>query len=73
MASPYLKQIERSATGAFCPHGPFLAAGTVAGAIDMSFSTNSVLEASVGLGEAAGRYHHCCAAAAAPISMQTLL
>ncbi|GFR43886.1 hypothetical protein Agub_g5015 [Astrephomene gubernaculifera] len=41
---PYLRQIDRSATGAFCPHAPFLAAGTVAGAIDISFSTSSVLE-----------------------------
>ncbi|EFJ51095.1 hypothetical protein VOLCADRAFT_120559 [Volvox carteri f. nagariensis] len=41
---PYLKQIDRSATGAFCPHAPYLAAGTVAGAIDISFSTSSVLE-----------------------------
>ncbi|KAG2498995.1 hypothetical protein HYH03_003181 [Edaphochlamys debaryana] len=41
---PYIKQIERSAIGAFCPHAPFLAAGTVAGAIDISFSTSSVLE-----------------------------
>jgi protein transport protein SEC31 len=41
---PHLKQIERSATVGFCPGAPLLAAGTVAGAIDMSFSTNSVLE-----------------------------
>eukprot|EP00878_Enallax_costatus_P037555 GHUV01042428.1.p1 GENE.GHUV01042428.1~~GHUV01042428.1.p1 ORF type:complete len:228 (+),score=42.22 GHUV01042428.1:178-861(+) len=40
-----LKQLDRSATVAFCPLSPSLmAAGTVAGAIDMSFSTNSVLE-----------------------------
>ncbi len=39
-----LKLIERSATVGFCPTAPLLAAGTVAGAIDMSFSTNSVLE-----------------------------
>ncbi|KAF8071322.1 SEC31B [Scenedesmus sp. PABB004] len=39
-----LMQIDRSATVAFAPGGPFLAAGTVAGAIDMSFSTSSVLE-----------------------------
>lgn len=39
-----IKQIERSATVAFCPSANLLAAGTVAGAIDMSFSTNSVLE-----------------------------
>ncbi|PNH06272.1 Protein transport protein Sec31A [Tetrabaena socialis] len=41
---PFVKQIDRSATAAFCPHAPFLAAGTVAGAIDISFSTSSVLE-----------------------------
>ena len=41
---PHLKQIERSATVGVCPTAPLLAAGTVAGAIDMSFSTNSVLE-----------------------------
>lgn len=39
-----LKQVERSATVAFCPHANLLALGTVAGAIDMSFSTSSVLE-----------------------------
>lgn len=41
-----LKQIERSATVGFCPTvgRPLLAAGTVAGAIDMSFSTSAVLE-----------------------------
>ncbi|GIL46865.1 hypothetical protein Vafri_3734 [Volvox africanus] len=41
---PHLKQLDRSATGAFCPHASYLAAGTVAGAIDVSFSTSSVLE-----------------------------
>jgi protein transport protein SEC31 len=42
-----LKQIDRSATVGFCPTPAgrsLLAAGTVAGAIDMSFSTNAVLE-----------------------------
>lgn len=41
-----LKQIERSATVGFCPTGgrALLAAGTVAGTLDMSFSTNAVLE-----------------------------
>lgn len=39
-----MKLIERSATPAFFPGGGMLAAGTVAGAIDMSFSTSSVLE-----------------------------
>ena len=41
---PVLKSVDRSATVAFCPVAPLLAAGTVAGAIDMSFSTSSVLE-----------------------------
>lgn len=38
--------IDRSATVGWCPvQGPsLLACGTVAGAIDMSFSTSSVLE-----------------------------
>eukprot|EP00798_Chlamydomonas_sp_ICE-L_P017882 gene17882-24273_t len=40
----YLKTLERSSTPSFCPAGGLMAAGTVAGAIDMSFSTNSVLE-----------------------------
>ena len=39
-----LKRADRSATLSFCPSGPFLAAGSVAGAIDLSFSTSSVLE-----------------------------
>ena len=41
-----LKQVDRSATVGFCPTvgRPLLAAGTVAGAIDMSFSTSAVLE-----------------------------
>jgi hypothetical protein len=40
--------IDRSATVGWCPvQGPsLLACGTVAGAIDMSFSTSSVLEVS---------------------------
>lgn len=43
---PALKKIDRSATLAFCPHAPpgLIAVGSVAGAIDMSFSTSSVLE-----------------------------
>lgn len=44
---PPLKQIDRSATVGFCPVAPLLAAGTVAGAIDMSFSTNAMLEVCV--------------------------
>ncbi|MEW5311557.1 MAG: hypothetical protein WDW38_003266 [Sanguina aurantia] len=39
-----LKQLDRSATVSFCPGSSLLAAGTVAGAIDISFSTNSTLE-----------------------------
>lgn len=41
-----LKECSRSAAVAFSPVGPFLAAGTVAGVIDMSFSNSSVLEVS---------------------------
>ncbi|KAL4435628.1 hypothetical protein ABPG77_002591 [Micractinium sp. CCAP 211/92] len=39
-----LKQAQRSATLSFCPSGPFLAAGSVAGAIDLSFTSTSQLE-----------------------------
>jgi protein transport protein SEC31 len=39
-----IKSIDRSATLSFCQNAPFLAAGSVAGAIDLSFSTSSVLE-----------------------------
>jgi protein transport protein SEC31 len=42
-----LLSIDRSATVGFCPTAAgraLLAAGTVAGAIDMSFSTSAVLE-----------------------------
>ena len=39
-----IKSIERSAMFTFCPSAPFLAAGSVAGAIDLSFSTSSQLE-----------------------------
>jgi hypothetical protein len=40
--------IDRSASVGWCPvgHQPLLAAGTQSGAIDMSFSTSSVLEVS---------------------------
>lgn len=44
MSSNSLKEIERSATYTFCPTAPFLATGSVAGAIDLSFSTSSQLE-----------------------------
>lgn len=40
----FLKECSRSAAFAFSPNGPQLAAGTVAGVVDMSFSTTSVLE-----------------------------
>ncbi len=40
----HLKQCSRSAAIAFSPTGPYLAAGTVAGVIDMSFSNTSVIE-----------------------------
>ena len=41
-----VKHADRSAAFTFCPSGPFLAAGSVAGAIDLSFSTASQLEVS---------------------------
>ncbi len=36
--------LDRNALCGLCPTGPYMALGTVAGAIDMSFSTSSVLE-----------------------------
>ncbi|CAG9463141.1 unnamed protein product [Pedinophyceae sp. YPF-701] len=39
-----IKQIDRAATTAFCPNAPYIATGSMSGAIDMSFSTNSTLE-----------------------------
>ena len=39
-----LKEAHRSAALAFSPNASYLAAGTGAGAIDMSFSTTSTLE-----------------------------
>lgn len=36
--------LERNALVGLCPTAPLMALGTVAGAIDMSFSTSSVLE-----------------------------
>ena len=41
-----VKEISLSANIAFAPRGPWIATGTVAGAIDVSFSTTSKLEAS---------------------------
>ena len=52
-----LKEVERSATVAFGPPGafpPLLATGTMAGAIDLSFTTTACLEAS-GWGVGRGR------------------
>ena len=43
-AMPALKKLDRSATVGFCPHAGLMAAGTVAGAIDQSFSTSSTLD-----------------------------
>lgn len=39
-----LKQVNRCATTAFCPTAPLLAVGTMAGAVDLSFSTTACLE-----------------------------
>lgn len=39
-----VKEIDRSAMFTFSPTAPFVAAGSVAGAIDLSFSTSSQLE-----------------------------
>ena len=44
---PYLKQTKRCATVAFSPTSPYIATGTMAGAIDLSFSTTACLEVSV--------------------------
>ncbi|KAI3676520.1 hypothetical protein L1987_86130 [Smallanthus sonchifolius] len=42
--SPCIKEVVRSASVAFAPDAPFLAAGTMAGAVDMSFSSSANLE-----------------------------
>lgn len=42
-----LKEAQRSAALAFSPNASYLAAGTVAEAIDMTFSTSSTLEVSL--------------------------
>ena len=39
-----VKEIDRTATFTFSPSAPYLATGSVAGAIDLSFSTSSQLE-----------------------------
>lgn len=41
---PYVKQVNRCATVAFSPTAPYIATGTMAGAIDLSFSTTACLE-----------------------------
>ncbi|KAK9056092.1 hypothetical protein SSX86_027180 [Deinandra increscens subsp. villosa] len=41
---PCVKEVVRSASVAFSPDAPFLAAGTMAGAVDMSFSSSANLE-----------------------------
>ena len=43
MVAP-IKKVDRSATICFDPAGRYLACGSVAGAIDLSFSTSSTLE-----------------------------
>ncbi|KAJ0629171.1 putative transcription factor WD40-like family [Helianthus annuus] len=42
--SPCIKEVVRSALVAFAPDAPFFAAGTMAGAVDMSFSSSANLE-----------------------------
>ena len=42
--SACIKEVDRSALVAFAPDAPFLAAGTMAGAVDMSFSSSANLE-----------------------------
>ena len=39
-----IKGVNRSATAAFAPDAPYLAAGTMAGAVDLSFSSSANLE-----------------------------
>ncbi|KAI3827008.1 hypothetical protein L1987_01069 [Smallanthus sonchifolius] len=42
--SACIKEVDRSALVAFAPDAPFFAAGTMAGAVDMSFSSSANLE-----------------------------
>ncbi|KAI3683015.1 hypothetical protein L1987_83470 [Smallanthus sonchifolius] len=42
--SACIKEVYRSALVAFAPDAPFFAAGTMAGAVDMSFSSSANLE-----------------------------
>ncbi|CAA3002812.1 transport SEC31 homolog B [Olea europaea subsp. europaea] len=43
MAS-YIKGVNRSASAAFAPEGPYMAAGTMAGAVDLQFSSSANLD-----------------------------
>ncbi|KAL8227828.1 hypothetical protein R6Q57_015412 [Mikania cordata] len=43
-SSACIKEVNRSASVAFAPDAPFIAAGTMAGAVDMSFSSSANLE-----------------------------
>ncbi|KAJ0792640.1 putative protein transport protein SEC31 [Helianthus annuus] len=42
--SACIKQVDRSALVAFAPDAPFFVAGTMAGAVDLSFSSSANLE-----------------------------
>ena len=42
--SAFLKSVDRAASLSFCQSAPYLAAGTAAGGIDVSFNSSSVLE-----------------------------
>lgn len=44
MSNSYVKQVQRCATVAFSPTSPYIATATMAGAIDLSFSTTACLE-----------------------------
>ena len=39
-----IKEVNRSASVAFAPDAPYMAAGTMAGAVDMSFSSSANLD-----------------------------
>lgn len=40
----YIKGVNRSASTAFSPDGPYIAAGTMAGAVDLQFSSTANLD-----------------------------
>ncbi|XP_078428662.1 transducin family protein / WD-40 repeat family protein [Wolffia australiana] len=44
MMGACVKSVPRSALASFCPDSPFLATGTMAGAVDLSFSSSANLE-----------------------------